>query len=400
MDPAVFATGVLNALAAAGACGHALFLARRPDRTPLEARFMAVSGGLGLLAGIRALDGLTGLPLQRLEDLLSALAPLGVLVLAEGALRRHAPRMVKLATLAGAGLFAMLALIRPEGAAAWLAVAFAGYLLAVIAAVGVLLAGRERDALSAAENRLIGGLGLVLILAAPLALTDFEAIAATPPIRLGALAILLVVYAAIRLSEPEADASGLARDGALVVGLGGLGGILAGGLFPGAAVDDMIRVGCLLSAGAIALLCLWRLRAERLSAQEPLHTLSGAALGRGREAYLAEVLATPAFADLRLFGADALADSEPERIAGLFCDRLVATSADLAHAAAGSDEDALRALMDTAGVTHAAAVSLSPLTLAAVNAGGLADRKAWTARLAVLARIARALPAEAGHAVD
>lgn len=393
MDAAVFATGLLNALAAAGAGGHAMLLARRADRTPLEARFMAVSAALALLAAVRALDGLAGLDLQRLEDLAAAFAPLGVLVLAEGALRRHAPRPVKLFALCGAAAFAVAAPIRPESAAGGFAILFALYLLAVGAAVGVLIAGRSREALAPAENRVINGLGLVLIVAAPLALTDFAAIAQDPPIRLGALAMLLVVYAAVRLAEPDADAAGLGRDAGLVLGFGACGGLAAGGLFPGAGVDDMVRAACLLSGGALATLVLWRAGPGRRTGEDVWLALAGAGLGQGRDAFLADALQMPALADVRLFAADALADHEPERLAELFADRLVLTDADLAAPSAGSAEDVLRALMETGSVTHAAAVSLSPLTLAVVNAGGLTDMGGWTARLAILARIARELPA-------
>lgn len=398
MEPAIFATGLLNLLAATGAGGHAALLAGKADRTPLEARFMAVTAALGLLAAIRAMDGLTGLDLQRLEDLVAAFAPLGVLVLAEGALRRHAPRAVKLFTLGGACGFAGLALIRPDGSDDALAALFALYLLAVIGAVGVMLVGRSRDGLSPAENRLIGGFGLVLLCAAPLALTDFQALAEAPPIRLGALAILLVVYAAVRLSDPEADAQGLARDGVLMAGFGICGGLAAGGLFPGATIDDVVRAASLLAGGVLAALAIVRLRDGLRAAIDPVRLAAEAALGGDRERFLGAVLQARPFADLRLFDADALVDHEPERLAGLFADRLVLTDADLAAPSPGSAEEAMRALMDTASVTHAAAVSLSPLTLAAVNAGGLADMRSWTARLAVIARIARALPPEAPDA--
>jgi hypothetical protein len=294
-------------------------------------------------------------------------------------------------------VFAIAAVIRPDGTGTAFAMLFAAYLLGIVGVVAWLIARRSRNELSSAENRVIGGLGLVLIISAPLALTDFAAIAPDPPIRLGALAILLMVYAAVRLAEPDADAVELARDAGLVIGLGIGGGLASGGLFPGASLDDMVRTGCLLAGGVLATLALWRTQARDGSQDEGWLALAGAGLHMGRDGFAAELLTTPRFADVRIFAADALADHEPVLLAALFQDRLVLTMEDLDAPEPGSPQDALRALLEATSATHAAALSLSPLSLAMVNAGGLADRRAWTARLAVVARLSRALPEREPH---
>lgn len=399
MDASVFATGLLNLLAAVGAGVYGVATLRRADRTALETRFAAIAGAMALLTAIRGVDGLSGLNLQRLEDVVAAFAPLGVLVLAEGALRRHAPRVLKLAVLAGTALFALAALLKPDGGEALYGIAFAFYFGIVVLAIGFLLARSGAGELSPAELRVIGGLGLVLVLAAPLALTDFAAVAGHPPIRLGALGVLILAYAAARMSAPEASAGALGRDAGLALGLGAAGGIAALGLFPGATGDDMARVASLMTGAVLAAQTLIMLRDRaRQDGPSAWDVLADASLHGDRAVYLRSVLAAPAFEGVRLFDAEALATYEPERLAGLFADRLTVSRSELGTPEPGSVQDVLAALMERASVSHAAAVALAPMTLAVVDAGGLADRRVWSDRLAVLARIARGLPAGAPDA--
>src|SRR5262249_26380792 len=140
-----------------------------------------------------ALSWLTGSSvLNAFTIILAALTPLASLTVAEGLLRRHAPRSLKLAVSGGAILVAGLLPIAPDvvAVAALLAVVTGGFV-----AIAILLWTRDRGSLTVAENQAVQRLVLVMILLSPLLITDFRAIWPDVPVRLGAVGALIVLFA-------------------------------------------------------------------------------------------------------------------------------------------------------------------------------------------------------------
>ena len=171
---------------------------------PLSRRFLFGIRVTMLLFAGRALDVLTGVGLFRgLVLLAAALIPLAVLILTEGLLRRHAPRVGKIWIAVGTGVFGALAfvpdLFGQTGLWALLAFQFSGLALA-----GALVLTRDPDSLSVAENRAAGRMGFSLLLIMPLAAIDFVAPVWGLPLQPSGLAVLFLCWLAISLGQPGA----------------------------------------------------------------------------------------------------------------------------------------------------------------------------------------------------
>jgi hypothetical protein len=195
MTPGVTADSIVNLCGAIGLGVAMVMLHRRDPRSPLTKRLLVMFGIIASLFLVRGAAWSTGsVWLDRLSMIPAALVPLGALIVTEGILRRHAPRVVKIAAVAGAVGLGLAGILGMEGFRAY-DVLLALFQLAGFATCGWLLAFRDRATLMASENRGIGRLAVGAILVIPFMLTDFQALAPDIPVRLGALGALLVVTA-------------------------------------------------------------------------------------------------------------------------------------------------------------------------------------------------------------
>ena len=195
MTPGVTADSIVNLCGAIGLGVAMVMLQRRDPRSPLTKRLLVMLGIIASLFLVRGAAWSTGsVWLDRLSMIPAALVPLGALIVTEGILRRHAPRVVKIAAVAGAVGLGLAGILGMEGFRAY-DVLLALFQLAGFATCGWLLAFRDRATLMASENRGIGRLAVGAILVIPFMLTDFQALAPDIPVRLGALGALLVVTA-------------------------------------------------------------------------------------------------------------------------------------------------------------------------------------------------------------
>ena len=195
MTPGVTADSIVNLCGAIGLGVAMVMLHRRDPRSPLTKRLLVMLGIIASLFLVRGAAWSTGsVWLDRLSMIPAALVPLGALIVTEGILRRHAPRVVKIAAVAGAVGLGLAGILGMEGFRAY-DVLLALFQLAGFATCGWLLAFRDRATLMASENRGIGRLAVGAILVIPFMLTDFQALAPDIPVRLGALGALLVVTA-------------------------------------------------------------------------------------------------------------------------------------------------------------------------------------------------------------
>ena len=179
-------------------------IAARSPWEPLNRRFLfGLRVTMMLFAG-RILMSLTGIAAFRLVILLAAaLIPLAVLLLTEGLLRRHAPASFKLVIAAGTAIFGISALwygdsIDPARLLALLAFQVLGFAMS-----GYLVITRDRASLGAQENRMVGRLGLSLLLLIPLAIGDFLMVDLGLPVQFSALAVLVLCWLAVSLGRPQ-----------------------------------------------------------------------------------------------------------------------------------------------------------------------------------------------------
>ena len=157
MTSGVIADSIVNLCGAIGVAVAMMTFYRRDPRSPLTRRLLLALGVIATLFLDRGLAWWSGsFVLDRLSVIPAALIPLGALIVTEGILRRHAPRPVKIAALAGGillglgGTFGLQRFVMPY------AITLALFQLAGFATCALLLATRDRAALMASENRSIG----------------------------------------------------------------------------------------------------------------------------------------------------------------------------------------------------------------------------------------------------
>ncbi|GLR54925.1 hypothetical protein KYK30_24625 [Shinella yambaruensis] len=170
--------------------------------SPLTRRFLF---GLKVLAALmigRVLAWWTGLFLFEAATIVAAgLVPLATVLVAEGLMRRHAPRLTKWIAAGGAAAFAVLAFLPASLADPWRLVGLFLYQLVTFALAGHMAVTRDRKSLSRAENQAVDRIALSLLLILPLLVTDFRSAYVDLPVRLGGLAILFLCWLLISLGQ-------------------------------------------------------------------------------------------------------------------------------------------------------------------------------------------------------
>ena len=146
----------------------------RDPWAPLNRRFLLGLRVMAMLFAGRALLILTGLDFFRFFILLGAtLIPVSVLLLAEGLLRRHATRWVKVWVMCGTIVFSIQSFwwsdsIDPPRLIGLLTFQLSGFFIGAW-----MVLSREKSSLTVAENQTAERLSLSLFLLVPLAAADF-----------------------------------------------------------------------------------------------------------------------------------------------------------------------------------------------------------------------------------
>jgi hypothetical protein len=193
-DPALAADGLVNLFGAGGVLVVANEARRADPHGPVTRRVVAALNLVAVLFVVRVAAWFTGNSLLgTLEHILASAAPLCSLIVAEGLLRRHAPRWLKIALVVSPIALMLMEIIptvpRLFGNDLLLATVVGGY-----CAVAALLWLRDVNSLTAAENRTVRRLLLAVVVLAPLILTDFRSLWPDIYVRMGAVGALLVLY--------------------------------------------------------------------------------------------------------------------------------------------------------------------------------------------------------------
>jgi hypothetical protein len=259
----------------------------------------------------------------------------------------------------------------------------------MLAAVAVLILLRDRESLSLEENRVISGLGLGLVIAAPLAATDFLTAADRAEFGLGGLGLVVFVFAVTAASAGARRASGIALDLVVAVAaafaLAASSAMIFGAPEPSLAAPwAAVALGLTLTIGIVQ-----RLRENAVrDRDDAFFAMLAAAPDAGLTAFLDHVLDAPDLRAAAVLDADALAAYDLAALAAMFNDRPVVAATDVARVnAPGAEQTA--ALLETYAMTHAVRLSEAPLSLMLVQAPALSSGDALDARLALVARLAR-----------
>ena len=349
-----------------------------PDRE-VGPRFTGVLGVAAFFMTVRLLFWLTGGEFLRfLTYATAAVIPLSALLLAEGLLRRHAPKWAKLAVGTGAIALGIAAL--------WPGTtnheAYIGALLAFQLAAFLLVAGlvvfRDRGSLLDAENRAIFRVSLSLMLILPFIASDFQLVEAVP-VRLSGLAILATCWLSLSLSRPKLSHRLYLTVFGIFVGLAGCGVIALAFLLE-------LRLPEALQAGAILLALMLTaaiVRDDLHAREEATHNAVLAGIGQADipslSAYLHDLARRGVLDNALILREDQLAEFDRAELVSAF-GAAVVSAADL-----GADpsfdtlaQSQLRALFERYSATHLFKVSNEPFQLAAVRqpgfSGGEIDR--------------------------
>lgn len=365
-------------------------LRSRDASDPINRRFLFAIAVSLLIFGGRALVTLTGAEIFRIPVLLGgALVPLAVLVLTEGLLRRHAPGWIKTIVATGAVLMGLGAFWYGEGIDPPRLLLMLGFQVFGLLASGGLILRRDRDGLSAAENRTVERLGLSLVLLVPLAASDFLVEMIGLPIMISPLGVLFLCWLAIGLGR---SATGH---------LGPLAGFAALGLGAGIATWGVARIGILngeetLLSGAVIMAAvlvpvIW-IEARALLDEDRrmglMRHLAGAA--SDIDGFIRGLRAHPAVSGAAVLSDRDLSDLDPGVLSALFAAHPVLRRAQLQHLD-GALSDHADHLFSTYEATHILWLSAAPVRLLALSIPALSSSETTELELRAVQRMAALL---------
>jgi hypothetical protein len=361
VDAQLIADVLVNLFGAFGALVVAYDMRRSDPHGPVTSRALFALHLVAALFLVRSLAWITGSALiAGVVGILPAATPLAALLVAEGLLRRHAPRAVKLAILAGVAGVAVVWIV-PGVPAVFrssfeLPIVVGGFI-----SVGVVLWRRDSASLTVGENAVIRRVVIAGALLVPLIITDFRSHVPNIPVRFGAVGALVLLFFAF---GPGRSTNG-ERVVSLVIFLA-IAGVFAFGTLTTGHGEDAAQAIRATAVGLSGLLCAALFsealgaRSERAKAADPLLAAQTseqfvAALREHRLIGDARVLEEREVAPLRHPAFDALVAATP-----------VLKRADAPWGRPKQDDAVERAssLFMTYDATHVMRLSCEPLRLA------------------------------------
>lgn len=387
---------LLDGFAAAGLAAYVAALILRRAGGPLTPRLVFLFGLMALFYGVRCLAVRTGLPIfEGATFALISLAPLAALLLAEGLIRRHAPRPLKIAVLLASVLGLGFALFTTSHVAFGSRAALAVIIVASLVAILILLWARDRRSLSRAENGAVRRLAVGLAVVIPLIATDFSDLVASP---IGFSPIAALVIVVLALSNGVSDARDVWIDAAVIAAttLALTCGLIE--QLDVTAVDDRVRLFALVGAALITMTLIVRIQPFGAAARRTsLRQRMASADTHSLNAFLGALTGEPMLKDLTVLTEPDLADYHPDAMARTL-DRQPLWSAAALEAGDGPIGDAEREplldLLARADATHVGLLSLEPIRIGLVRLPDLLRNTEAEIDLSLAFRMAR-LTAEA-----
>jgi hypothetical protein len=316
-----------------------------------------------------------------LTMVVAAWLPLVTLRLAEELVRRHAPRLVKLLAVAGAGAFSLLAVTFGLVWTGPALMALGAFQAAVIVAILAHLLA-QRGSVSLAERRAADMLALAFALALPLLATDFTFAFPDLPFRGGPFAAIVFVLACSRLAGTASRPLRLLGDLAVVAGAGGLTALAA----HLAAVPATLAPALAASSSAAAALALL---AERFADAPARGEALLPAIAKAAPDEAAILAAHPLLAKAVPVTAEALADLPGDLLTALAARPVVTAARD---PASETLTGAARELLARYGASHLLRLAPAPEPRFLAISGGALDEARLTQELTIIARLLERAP--------
>ena len=391
MTSGVIADSIVNLCGAIGLSVAMFALHRRDPRSPLTRRLLLMLGVVAALFFMRGIAWWTGNEwLGWLTMIPAALVPLGALIVTEGILRRHAPRVAKIAAVAGAVLLGLGGLFGTESYARPYSIVLSLFQLAGFAACAWLLATRDRSTLLASENRIIGRLAVGAVIVIPFVMTDFRTLAPDIPVRLGALGALLVVTAVlIAGGGTETRRQGILLT-ALRLSSAALLGAAAACVSPDVDAAQIMRFSAIAISGVLTIgLMTDTLRAWFESQVPGVLNSVAASAARTRDELIAELARHPMFESARRYRESDLAAYDPHLLRNFLSTRRVLRRPEAPWGLAAPDPavERLVSLMKANNATHVIILSHDPIDVLVLAVPVISADPATETALALVRRL-------------
>jgi hypothetical protein len=396
MTPGSIADSIVNICGAIGIAVAMASLYRRDPNNPLTTRFLFALGLVALLFLTRGLAWWSGSTwLDRISLIPAALLPLGVLIVSEGMLRRHAPRQAKLALSLGGIVLGIGGAVGLDRFTAPYSLTLAAFQLGGVAYCALLLASRDRAMLSSAENQGINRLAIGALVALPFLLTDFRTLLPDTPVRLGGLgALLLITAVLIAGSDGVTPRQNLQLNAVRIVS-GTVLGAAATWMSPGADTAQMIRFCVVAVSGVLAIgLMVDALRSLFESRAPGILGSVARSTATTRDMLIAELARHPIFAGARRRNEHDLADYDPPLLRDFLSRKRVLRLPDAPWGASPSDPavERLVSLMRATSATHLIVLSHDPVDLLALTVPVTSADPATETALALVHRLLVVVP--------
>lgn len=375
-------------------------LSTQGGHEPLNRRFIfGVRVTMAIFVG-RALVVLTGEGIFGgiIVSIAAALVPLAVILLTEGLLRRHAPGLVKTFAVGGALIFGTLGVIPPLWDWPVFSIGLVAFQVIGLALCGAMVATRDKDSLSGAENDTATRLALSLILLVPMIAADYAMVWLRMPVQISALGVLVMCWLAVGLGTQGVDHRGvIIRFVLLVLVSAGTGAFL--GWINTPSRESMILGAAIVMAGFLVVAIYFDARGQRAAGQS-LSLLRHMAEGPGENAlaFLTGLRNHPAVDGALVIGARELADFDAGVLDQVFAARPVIRRSDPAMADPGQ-ADHIAALFARYEASHILQVSAAPRRLIALSMPALGLTAQVEYELQAVQRMAALIAAQdAAHA--
>jgi hypothetical protein len=396
MTASVIADSIVNLCGAIGLCVAIFALHRRDPKSPLTRRLLFMLGVVAVLFFVRGIAWWTGnVFLDWLSMIPAALVPLGALVVTEGILRRHAPRIVKIVAVCGAILLGFGGALGLESLATPYSIVLSLFQLAGFATCAWLLAARDRSTLLASENRSISRLALGALLVIPFVITDFQALVPNTPVRLGALGALLVVTAVL-IAGTGAETR---RQGILMTTLrlssSALLGVAAAYLSPDVDAAQVMRFCAIVISGVLTIgLMTDTLRAYFESQVPGVLNSVAASPATTRDQLISELARHPIFESARRYRESDILAYDPPLLRDFLSSRRVLRRPEAPWGLSSTDPAVERmvSLMAANSATHVIILSHDPVDIIVLAVPVISADPATETALALLRRLLALTP--------
>ncbi|WP_334369159.1 hypothetical protein [Bradyrhizobium sp. AZCC 1578] len=396
MSSGMIADSIVNLCGAIGLGVAMITLHRRDPKGPLTRRLLVALGIIALLFLARGTAWWSGSAgLNNLSAIPAALIPLGALIVTEGILRRHAPRLAKIALLSGGIALGLAGAAGLETLAMPAAILLALFQLGGFAICAWLLATRDRATLMVSENRIVSRLAVGAILVIPFIVTDFRVLFPDIPVRLGALGALLVVTA-ILIAERGAETQRQAlMMTALRLSSSALLGTAAAFVAPDADAAQVMRFCAIAITGVLTIgLMVDALRAHFESQVPGVLNSVAASPARTRDALIAELARHPIFESARRYRESELSSFDPQLLRDFLSTRRVLRRPDAPWGLTSSDPAVERvvSLLAANSATHLIVLSHDPIDVITLAVPVVSADPATETALALLRRLLALTP--------